>query len=386
MSRNNELLLIKIARTLMDEIGITMKAVERYEKSKIEEDTHTLKEHHKEIPKNTESLLNPLQIQMHSLLDRFIQKDSSISQQMAELCKLIISGESVAIDDLPDDNLRQGLESIFRRAGLEYSEMVNDSEENGEDDTEMGYGLPEKNSEFPHANMQSLLDACNDKAASTKAASTKAASTKAASRRPLKGPLPQHMADAYPTEKDDESDDDEGPLPMNVTNCRTAASAEVVNALSEKRKDELKRLNPNNHELNSSEREEWMINPGEHDLLKGIRSGTMKNRSFENKRVRMTSDTQEPAAPVHPSVQAEIDSIIEATAAARGPSLMEQHRINKTAEKASKTHENSSKSYNWNREKDLDSGRRVDTENLRQLMGGARGDLKDKFQGGFAKT
>mmetsp|Transcript_21958 Transcript_21958/g.32436 ORF Transcript_21958/g.32436 Transcript_21958/m.32436 type:complete len:550 (+) Transcript_21958:73-1722(+) len=365
-----ELLLIKVAKTLLDEIGITMEAVEQY---------GLPEEEHQHEAKNfddgkKESNITPLQRQMQSLFDRFIQVDSTLPQQMAGLCEIILSGESIALDGLPDDNLRQGLKNIFRGAGLEYSLMEDDEDE--EESNNMGYGLPVANDDFARINIQSIFEACNDRAASV--------AKEAPLRRVVKGPLPEHMADSYPTnEKEDDFDDDDGPLPAGLNTSRRALSAEVVNELSKQREDQLDMLDPEKaNATKPGEREEWMVNPGEHDLLQNIKSGTMKNRSFENKKARAGTSVQQLEAPVHPSVQAEIDAIMEANKNARGASLMDQHRENKAIEKAMKAGDTNGRSFDWSREKDLDADRRVDKDALRLLMGGASGQLKDKFQGG----
>jgi len=41
------------------------------------------------------------------------------------------------------------------------------------------------------------------------------------------------------------------------------------------------------------------------------------------------------------------------------------------------------KEWKWSRDKDLDAGRRVDKDALGMILGGAAGDLKSKFSGGF---
>eukprot|EP00546_Thalassionema_frauenfeldii_P016737 CAMPEP_0178897016 /NCGR_PEP_ID=MMETSP0786-20121207/1508_1 /TAXON_ID=186022 /ORGANISM="Thalassionema frauenfeldii, Strain CCMP 1798" /LENGTH=551 /DNA_ID=CAMNT_0020567511 /DNA_START=44 /DNA_END=1695 /DNA_ORIENTATION=- len=379
-NKNNDLLLVKVAKTLLDGIGVTMEAVEKFGQPL---------EKHQDQSKNTDdnkqeptisSSFTPLQDEMLSLLDRFIQKDSTLPQQMGGICEAILDGESIAIDGLPDKNLQQGLESIFRGAGLEYTLMESDkegddSDSSGEELNIMGYALSETNDDFARRNIQSILDACNDRAASI---------AKETPRRSMKGPLPEHMAGSYPSyEQEEDLDDDDGPLPAGVNACRHGLSSDVVNALSKEREEQMEMLDPNaTNGTKPGEREEWMVNPGEHDLLQNIKSGTMKNRSFENKKGTCRPNVLQPEAIVHPSMQAEVDAIMEAHNIARGPSLMEQHRENKAMEKALKASDNSNKSFNWSREKHLDADRRVDKDALKLLMGGASGQLKDKFQGG----
>ena len=133
--------------------------------------------------------------------------------------------------------------------------------------------------------------------------------------------------------------------------------------------------------MNNGGREEWMLNPGKHDFLSGIKSGqAIKSRGFQNKKSR----GQKEAPPVHPAVQAEMDAIMEAHENARGPSLMDLHRSKKAEEKAlASKNDNGRKEWKWSRDKDLDAGRRVDKNALGMIMGGAAENLKTKFAGGF---
>ena len=180
-----------------------------------------------------------------------------------------------------------------------------------------------------------------------------------------------------------DSDDDRGPLPAGPQNSRKGLSNEVVRDMASQRLQQLKGLTSDlaSDVVVLGEREEWMINPGEHDLLQGIKSGVLKTRSFQN---RKAPSSAIPEAPVNPSLQAEVDAIMKVHREARGPTLMEQHRANIATKNAEKD-KTSNASFEWSREKDLDSGRRIDKEALRLLLGGASGGLSDKFQGGFNK-
>jgi hypothetical protein len=181
----------------------------------------------------------------------------------------------------------------------------------------------------------------------------------------------------------EDSDDDEGPAPAGMEKSRDGPSKGMIQAMAEHRQEQMEALVSDQAAATKpGEREEWMINPGEHDLLQGIKSGGMKSRNFENKKVNDRA-ADIPEGPVDPSMQAEVDAIIQAHKNARGPSLMDKHREGKAAEKAAKAEEGG---FKWSRDKDLDDGRRVDKEALKLLMGGASGVLKDKFQGGFTKT
>jgi hypothetical protein len=130
-------------------------------------------------------------------------------------------------------------------------------------------------------------------------------------------------------------------------------------------------------------REEWMTTPGEHDLLKGILSKSMRSRTFKNEKNRGISGPS-PACtnqPINPELLAEVNAIRQAYAESRGPSLLDVHRQQqeelKKQQQGQKAHE-----WKWSRDKNLDDGRRVDKNALHLVLGGAKTELKSKFQGG----
>ena len=131
------------------------------------------------------------------------------------------------------------------------------------------------------------------------------------------------------------------------------------------------------------------MKPGEHDFLKGVMaSGTIKNRTFKNEKVRGGGDGREeghPDVPLDPKIKAEMDAIIQAHTHARGPSLIDQHREKKTEEKLREKSKGKGE-WKWNRDDDLDNGRKVDKNHLHMVLGGAATELKNKFQGGYSKT
>ena len=395
-ANNYDLVLVKVARNLLDQIGFTMEAVNNYEKPPLQEvhpkdNSTTTQEESK--PDSTSS--STLQRETTNLLEKFGRLDSTLPNQLGQLCSMIMEGQSVSVDGIPDDNLRDALESLFRVVGLERSEMEEEEEEendsdkeddddDGNDDPSYGYSIPETGTDFARDNLLSVLTACKQRA-------EKGAGLPG---RKLKGPLPQHMANQYgdndrPAADDDDDDDDfEGPVPIGSAAAQKrgpAVSKETVAAMAEHRQRQLDELDPEGVQRASrpGEREEWMLTPGEHDLLKGIQSGSvmLKNRNFENKKVSSSLQPEEVA--MDPSVQAQVDAIVEAHNEARGPSLMDMHRQKKAADKQKK--EGGGNEWKWNREEDLDSGRRVDKEALRMILGGAGTGLKDKFQGGLSR-
>ena len=123
-----------------------------------------------------------------------------------------------------------------------------------------------------------------------------------------------------------------------------------------------------------------MLDPGKFDFLSSIKAGNpMKSRTFQAKSKGEASEPSSRA--MDPKIKAEMDAIMQAHTDARGPTLVEQHRLKKKQEKEEKAGKKGQ--WNWNRDKDLDSGRRVDKNALHMVLGGASEDLKKKFQGGF---
>ena len=382
--KKDSLILLKIVRTLLDQIGITTEAVNDYEKGK---DAVQAESRRKEMV--AQQVTIALNEQTVSLLEQFQKgKDlagPTLAQELANLCNMILSGESISLDGLPDEALRGAIENLFRTAGLEKSEMV-DSDDEGkasdEDEPVMGYGLPEDTESRASANMACILEVC------------KARATKIATERAVKGPMmpPQgftvadHMAEI-------EDDDEEGPAPAGSEKATKRVQKgpslppEIIKAMADHRKRELAAATGVDVAAQSGdgEREQWMLEPGEHDFLQGIKTGNaIKSRNFENKKKRPSAMEVAAVAPIDPSIQAEVDAIMELQREARGPSLMEQHRLKKAEENAKAAKEGKA-DWKWSRDKDLDAGRRVDKNALNMVMGGAAGNLKDKFQGGISR-
>jgi hypothetical protein len=86
---------------------------------------------------------------------------------------------------------------------------------------------------------------------------------------------------------------------------------------------------------------------------------------------------------VDPEIQRQMDELQAEHDALRGPSLMDAHRDKKREAKAEAKAKGGARG--WNRDKDLDAGRKVDKNNLKNLMNGAAG-LKDKFSATGAAT
>jgi Protein of unknown function (DUF3752) len=373
-SRGNELVLLRVVRAMLDQIGVTPEAVKRFENPPATKPPPvSQKEAERVDTRGAEVPDSEVERKTTELLKLF--REGDLANELAGLCKMILAGEVIALDGLPDEQLRDALESLFASCGLEKSEMEVDSDEEdgGEEvDASIGYGLPERNDESAKVMLTSVLRVCHSKPPAS------------LSRRPIEGPMLHPQAydnQQYVDDEKESSDDDEGPLPAGASAKARAStlSNEMVKAVAARRARELAcakqgiELDPSDGNV----REEWMLVPGKFDFLSAIKSGQpIRSRQFETK---SKAEGIGPERQVDPSIQAEIRAIRQAHEEARGPSLMEQHREMKKAE-ASKKQQGGTDAWKWNRDNDLDAGRRVDKDALNMIMGGASSDLKNKFQ------
>eukprot|EP00956_Cyclotella_meneghiniana_P026259 scaffold56243_cov77-Cyclotella_meneghiniana.AAC.5 len=162
----------------------------------------------------------------------------------------------------------------------------------------------------------------------------------------------------------------DGPAPMGTIAAAQAAKRARQHASS-----------ASAEKVDDSGREEWMTTPGQHDFLKGIQSKSLQNRTFKNERNRgqAVSQSKDNVA-INPEVLAEVSAIQQAYAESRGPSLLDAHRQSQKEAK-----ESASKEWTWNRDKNLDDGRRVDKNALHMVLGGAKTELASKFQGSLGR-
>jgi hypothetical protein len=117
---------------------------------------------------------------------------------------------------------------------------------------------------------------------------------------------------------------------------------------------------------------------GAYDFLKGISNSNFRGRTFKNSKTK--SAAAPPAESINPEVLAEVHAIHQAYEQSRGPSLLDTHRQSKQQKQEDKQQE-----WKWNREKNLDDGRRVDKNALHMILGGASTELKSKFQSGHGR-
>lgn len=386
--RRDELVLLRVIRAVLDEAGISMEEIGRFEE--------------KEETRQNEERINPgratstdeeaqnvtlspdnqaVKESTFQLLIKFQSNDAEFGLQLAGLCKTIAEGEIVSIDGLPDERLKEALETLFHQCGLEKSEMEHhesDEEEDGDhvdDETPlMGYGLPDRADRLDvQGRLAAVMAACREGPPRPRAIG------------PLRMPTEVELAAAI-SQKDVEEEEEEGPLLPGAALKRRRGPTlppELIKSEAERRELELK-ATAAGLPMPSMEggREEWMIIPGKYDFLEGIKSGNpMKSRTFKNKKSRVDEEAD---VPIHPAMQAELDAIMKAHQDARGPSLMDQHRAAKQKEKEAASANRSGKAdWKWNRDQDLDAGRRVDKDALGMILGGAADNLKTKFQGGF---
>ena len=385
-TRRDELVLLRVVRSFLNDVGLTMDEVESFDAKK-------RREAKKPPPavESAETILDEERQKMKRLtlkiLERFCSKDATLGSQLASLCMNIVDGESVSVDGIPDEDLKVALESLFQACGLEKSEIEMDSEE--EDDEEecdesplMGYGLPdvsETSNDAIQLKLATIMAACREGLPKRKAIGPM--------RRPETKEEEQAANAVYGSNNQNHNDDeeeDDGPLLPGEArkNGGPVMSLDMIEAQAKYRELELKSTSMGvPMPTNNGGREEWMINPGKHDFLSGIKSGqAIKSRGFQNKK----SKGEKEAPPVHPAVQAEMDAIMQAHENARGPSLMDLHQSKKAQEiELTSNKNNGKKEWKWSRDKDLDAGRRVDKDALGMIMGGAAENLKTKFAGGF---
>jgi len=465
----DEWFLIKIVSSLMDQGGFSIEAVTKYEiaqknqrkkiQSKIEQDTQEKESNsnmeqetqtNNTIDQNTPNFQNSSNIadkaftEMQEftklLLNNFskastatsnanaknetLTSTKSLANELIQFCQLLSDGETLCLDNIPNIELRMGLQILLTRAGLDYYEMdpESDDDENEEKETSdtkddpksepcMGFGLPdgiedhnadsENNTSIERiqTNIKSIIESCQ---AFQKQSILQNEKGKPQSR--IKGPsLPDKNYDpnndSIPNnfENDDSSSDEDGPAPAGSAMARRRGQVgprmptRIVKAMAAQRSEALLQakegIDVSKEATTSSSREEWMMKPGEHDFLQGIvQSGDiLKNRTFKNEKQRGQSlsrggcanEDQPPI--ISARLKKQMEDVIQAHAEARGPSLIDQHRQKKAEEKKA-----SNGDWKWSRD-DLDAGRRVDKKALGQVLGGAAKGLNEKFQGSAAR-
>jgi len=386
-SRLDELVLLKVIRSFLDEVGLTMDKVLSFDAKKQTSEQRQAQQAVVVSDTIEQEERQKMKELTFKILEKFQSKDATLGSQLAGLCVTIADGESVCLDGIPDEGLRTSLEFLFQSCGLEKSEIEDDAEEevNDEEDSDesqlMGYGLPSDDNIDSNAvqiKLATIMAACREGPPKRKSIGPMKRPTTAEEEQTANA-----IYGANNAQTADESED-EGPLlPGEARNTRKSIiSHDEIKAQAEYRELELKSTAAGvPMPAQNGGREEWMINPGQHDFLAGVKSGqSIKGRGFQNKKSR----GNDVPAPVHPAVQAEMNAIMQAHESARGPSLIDLHQSKISQEKElAANNRKGKKEWKWSRNKDLDAGRRVDKDALGMILGGAADELKSKFSGGF---
>jgi Protein of unknown function (DUF3752) len=359
--RRDERILLRVIRTQLDQAGVTMQAVAGHEET-LREPKENLPfeqptEDKSEALNSPDPVLDKIRALTSAVVLKYQSEEAELGTQLAALCNAIACGENIFVDGLPDEELRVALEGIFVACGLEKSEMACEEpggEGENDDKPTMGYGLPELACDAIQLRLAAVMEACRNP-----------------KRRTL-GPMRPTKQDV--TSKFD-SDDDEGPA-LKGRERRPWGHSVPVHLLETKAEDRDFELQAT---VAGDRREEWMVVPGKHDFLDSIKSGQpIRSRGFQNNK---THSSEAAAVPIHPAVRAEMDEIMRAHQDARGPSLIDQHKAARHDNEMIKVRKK--QEWTWNREMDLDAGRRVDKDALHMVLGGAADNLKTKFHGGF---
>ncbi len=389
----DDLALLRLTRALLNGIGVNLDSVQEYEAAQQHQQQQQLpmQQQHQdqqsqmkqvsstnnvgvinEIYPNEEDIKQKKRIERMAsqLLDRFdrpsdngTSASASLAGELKGICEVIFSGESVQLDGLENTKLKASLSQLFQLVGLELVEIEDEEDEEDEDksaakpddtnDIAMGYALPDHGIRDAIASkLEEVLRVCRFRSSNGKeCAPTAWASTS-------KNTTQSHVAES--------SDEDDGPAPLG-----TMAAAKAA-------KRARQQIKPSTASTGVEEggREEWMMVPGEHDFLKGISKSDFRGRKFKNSK---SKNDVAPAAPINPEVLAEVQAIQQAYQESRGPSLLDAHRQNKAQQQQQ---DKKSGEWKWNREKNLDDGRRVDKNALHMVLGGASTELKSKFQSG----
>jgi hypothetical protein len=390
----NDLVLLRLTRALLNGVGVTMDNVEAYEQDQLQ-DKHKNSTTEQESKSDTEvsdytsqGNSNDIKDPQHEseedirrkkrvermtsqMLDRFDPRDSSSSDislatELQGICNALIEGESIQLDGIENVKLKATLAQLFNLIGLEMVEMNDDDEvDEGRDvkndnNTEkiLGYALPDVSNSVT-SNLHEVLRVCRYRSSGGSESA----------------PTSWMATNPYKVHEDSSSEDDDGPAPLGTM--------AAVKAAKRKRETQTQNVNKQSGYV-EGEREEWMMIPGEHDFLKGIskstRSRTFKNEKMRGQAIISYAETKSTIEQINPEVLDEVNAIQRAYEQSRGPSLLDAHR-QKTLESKMQQQQQRGNEFTWSRDKNLEDGRRVDKNALHQVMGGAKTELKSKFQG-----
>lgn len=425
--------LVRWVRDELNRFGITMQKVQEYELS-LQEITKKDGSHHHDHDSHDShrrgdhlSMENDIACLTQMLLEKFSMPTNTssltsipsftLAKELFDIFNMIQQHEIVSLDGISDEQLKISLEQLFLAIGLCREEMEDESENDSsnKEGQEVAYGfvMPESQEEMNdeknvswivERNLDAAINACKamhqtwmqqQQQQQQQIQNKQHSQSVVKSAKRILGPCrpPPLMAldtmplkeendlDAEVVEGEGDEEDDFGPDPFAADAMRRRTMPSISNGNQQK-------VNPDVQSSLENKREEWMMQPGEHDFLKGVLSKGIKSRTFRNEKVkdtRLSSATINNNVPLDPKIQKQVDEIKKLHEEARGPSLMEQHRERIEQEKREKNNQKQG-GWSWSREKDLDAGRRVDKSHLHMVMGGASSELKNKFQGSYSKT
>lgn len=393
---SNDLALLRLTRALLNGVGVTLDRVEAYEQDQLQgKSKHSTTEQEsksetkisdvtpqgntndmKPTHKSEEDIRRKKRVERMTsqMLDRFDPRDSSSSDtslaiELQGICNALIEGESIQLDGIENAKLKATLAQLLNLIGLEMVEMNDDDGGDIANDTNtekfMGYALPDLSNGVT-SNLQEVLRVCRYRSSG----GSESAPTSWMATNPSVVPMNNNKV-----HEDSSSDDDDGPAPLGTM--------AAVKAAKRKRETQIQNVNKQS-EYVKGEREEWMMIPGEHDFLKGISKST-RSRNFKNEKMRgqailSYAESKSNIEQINPDVLDEVIAIQRAYEQSRGPSLLDAHR-QKTLESKLQKQQQKGDEFTWSRDKNLEDGRRVDKNALHQVMGGAKTELKSKFQG-----
>ena len=409
------LVLIKLSRYLLDDKGLSMDEIQAFEddeikrkdlqKEKLSTSSQT-NENGRQAAGSIATTTTDISTEISALTTMFLEmfqseqkdKSSSLAKELFDILNMVAEKESICLDGIPDERLKEAMSKLFTVIGLPMEEMEDDSDSDDEylgAETEAlensdgnkknisyGYTLPEtENAHFDRTKMNLNAAICACKLSHQKFINEKSVKRILGPSFPPPG-APTAISAFDLEEASDE--DDVGPAPVGsaMAKKRLMKGPPLSSQAIKQMADETEAQKMQESTTEEGEREEWMMKPGEHDFLKGVLSKGIKNRTFKNEKGAAV-DTA-PDVPLDPKIQKQVDTIMKMHEEARGPSLVDAHRQQRAEEK--KAAKGKGGDWSWSREKDLDAGRRVDKGHLRMVMGGASQDLKSKFQGSYSKS
>ncbi|KAL7516463.1 hypothetical protein ACHAWX_001478 [Stephanocyclus meneghinianus] len=388
----DSLALLRLVRAMLSALGITLEAFEEHEQKRAMRQHQNIEnlqtkqgKRHNAVQnittdrgtdvgheENASDFVHRKRVERltSQLLARFEPQSSSsatLALELQGLCRLLSDGESLQLDGLENEKLKASLVQLFELVGLEIVEMEQEEGDvegftaaGSDSPKSYGYALPD----VPDArgkvisNLEVVLRVCQFQ------------SSNGVECAPLAWEGSHNKT--QPESSSDEEED--GPAPIGTM--------AAVKASKRMQQQPLETLISGIRKPDGG-REEWMTTPGEHDLLKGILSKSMRSRTFKNEKNRGISASSPACAnqPINPELLAEVNAIHQAYEQSRGPSMLDAHRQQQEELKKQQQGQKT-KEWKWSRDKNLDDGRRVDKNALHLVLGGAKTELKSKFQGG----